>query len=154
MSDALELRGDDLQLPEAAQPGELALGELTGRGDSLLAHLLLADRALEVFPNLAVAHAAHARHSRAQAIAAAQRLHFVDQAGLQHGIEARGDAAMQLVALLGREREGAQVKRQRSAGAALQRRERLAGEAPYFERALDALRIVERDPVCRARVCV
>src|SRR5260221_14137403 len=43
-----------LEAAEAAQPGELALGELTGRGDGLRAHLGFVQLALEVLPHLSI----------------------------------------------------------------------------------------------------
>src|SRR3954470_21940322 len=43
-----------LEVAEAAEPGELPLGELTGRGDGLDAHLGFAQLAVEVLPHLSI----------------------------------------------------------------------------------------------------
>src|SRR5256886_7224063 len=53
----------------------------------------------QVLPYLAIAHRPHARHARREPIATAQPLQFVHQPGLQHGVEAPGDAFVQRFAL-------------------------------------------------------
>jgi hypothetical protein len=94
-----------------------------------------------VRPCLPIAHATHARKVRAERVTLAQRLQFVDQAGLEDRIEAIRDSLVKQRAVRRDDRKRLQRERQRSRGRGLPRRDRLAGQAPDFERALDALRI-------------
>ena len=48
-----------------------------------------------------------------RAIAFAQAPHFVDEAGGEHRVEALGDAPVERLAIVGSERERAQLERQR-----------------------------------------
>jgi hypothetical protein len=93
----------------AAQPGQLALGQLAGGGDAAFAQLASGSpAAVQRLPGLAVAHAAHRRQVGVQVAARAQRAHLVQQARRQHGVKALGDALMQPGAVLRLQRKSGQ----------------------------------------------
>src|SRR5258706_15472704 len=133
---------------EAAQPGELALGGLAGSGDAAVAQLVLAESALEKFPDLPVARRAHARQRRMQGKAGFQGTHLADEPRGEHRIEARSNVRVKLRSLR-HERERLERERQWRVLAELDLRQRLAGQLPDLERALNALRVVRLDALRR-----
>jgi hypothetical protein len=152
---ALELRrigGNRVDLAEAAQPRQLALGELPGGGGASVAQLGHREFPFKALPRLPVADRAHARQRGAQAVAAAQLTHLIDQPAGQHRLEALGNAAMERVAILRNQRKGLQLEGQLGTLAALQGTQWLAGEPPNLECALDALGVARRDAACRRRI--
>src|SRR5690349_5377164 len=60
-----------LEIAEAAQPGELPLGELASGGDRLRAHLRRAELAFEMQPRLSITDSAHAGQVGAERVAIA-----------------------------------------------------------------------------------
>src|SRR5690606_29979898 len=81
----------------SAQPGELALGQLAGGGDGLVAEARRVAAAVEVLPGLAVADRAdrgQVERGRMglQLRQRPQRAHLVEEAGGEHRVEAAGDA--------------------------------------------------------------
>ena len=83
--------------------------------------------AVEGLPGLAVAHAAQRRQRGMQVAARAQGMHLVEQARLQHVLEALGDALVQPAAI-GRLQRDQRQRQARVWPPALQARQRLAGD--------------------------
>ena len=132
---------------QRAQPGELAFGQLAGGGDALIEQLLLIDYAVDEFPRLAVADAAHRGQFGVQRIVVAQGPHLIDQAGSEHLPETFGDPLMQAGAVGRIKRQIEQVIRGRRAAGRFGKQfgERATGQADEFERALDAMRVMRVD---------
>src|SRR5690606_35404472 len=103
----------------AAQPGELALGELAGGGDGLGAEGGGIGEAVQMAPGLAVADRAHGWQLRVQARVAAQAADLVQEAGLEHGLEAQRDALVQLGTVGGGDHQAQDAVRERTVGAVL-----------------------------------
>ena len=146
---------DDDPLRHRAQPRQLALAQLARGEDALVAHRGVVRRAVEILPRLPVADTAHRRHVETQVAARAQALHFIDETGREHRVEARGDPRVQYAAVgrLQRDRHEAVGRRLvLRARRGEQRRHRLAGQREHFERALDALRVVRREARGGARI--
>ena len=96
---AVELDQRGPAFTKLALPGELPFGELAGGGDPGGAQLPEIEAAVEMRPGLAVADAAHRGHLRRERVAAAQAAKLVDQAGIEHRLEALLDARMQYAAV-------------------------------------------------------
>ena len=126
------------------QPGQLPLGELARGGDAAFAQLRDVDGAVQILPRLTIADAAHRRQRRAERVALPQAAQFVDQSGIEHGLETQRDGRVQLRAVgrNQRDREGRTERPGRGFAPALQHRKRLPAQPVHFERALDALRVV------------
>ncbi|CAM2152120.1 hypothetical protein PT2222_270122 [Paraburkholderia tropica] len=147
---------DDDALGHRAQPRELALAELARGEHALVAHRVVVDVAVEILPRLPIADAAHRRQIRVEVAACAQHLHLVDQTRREHCVEALLDAPVQHRAVRRFERDGHEAVARGLVVAARrrgqQRRHRLPGQHPDFERALDALRVVRREARGRGRI--
>ena len=123
----------------AAQPGQLALGELARGSDAALDERIHVELAVQVFPRLPIADRAHRRMAGAEAGPRAQPSHFVHEAALEHVAETLRDTLVQHGAVAGPHHELQHAVRQALRPRALLCRQRPAGERDHFERALDAL---------------
>ncbi len=136
--------GDDVARRQAAQPGELALGELAGRRRAALVQLAV-EAAVERRPGLPVADGAHRGQPGVQVAPRAQPAHLVDEAGVEHGPKAQVDAPPQPLAVGRLQRDQRRVRKRLCRGdraaVAQVRRQRHAADAVHLERALDALRV-------------
>src|SRR5690606_9493938 len=89
---AVTFRVEPARAELAAQPGELALGELAGGEDRAVAEPGRGGRPVQVFPGLAVAHGADRRQLQWRRMPGelgqrAQGADLVEEALRQHGVE-------------------------------------------------------------------
>ncbi len=101
--------GNGVACGHAAQPGHLALGQLARGDDAALAEVgdvqrrigPLAGLVVQLFPRLAVTHAAHRWQVGMQVAACAQGAYLVHEACRQHGVKPLGNAFVQPGAVVG-----------------------------------------------------
>src|SRR5690606_26118421 len=72
-------------LRQRPQPGDLPLGQLAGGGDRLADGLVERDPAIQMVPELPIAHATDGRQARMQVGARMQGTDFIQQPGADHG---------------------------------------------------------------------
>lgn len=160
--------GDAVPVGHAAQPGQLAFGQLARGGNAagvqgleLLARqvrrraLARARRAcglLQRMPALAVADAAHGRQIRVQIGTLHQHPDFAQQALGEHLLKPGRDALMQPGAICGLQRDHFNGQLRRALSALVKRRQRPATDLPDLERACDALAVARRQASCGDRV--
>src|SRR5690625_457520 len=85
-----------------AQPGQLALSELTGCRDATFDHGVIVIVHVEIPPHLAITKRTHGWHVWAQITSLTQAHHFVDKALRQHLPKSCFNSRMQPRTILGR----------------------------------------------------
>ena len=135
-------RVEDPQIIHAFQPGQLPLGKLARGKHAAIAQLGARQGPFQHAPDLAIADAAHRGQAAVEPVLAAQHQHFLDQAGIQHGVEALFDASVQCAAIF-RDQRQHQDTEGRRAGllCGKEAAQGAAGEAQHLDGTLDALRI-------------
>jgi len=91
----------DLAVRHAAQPGDLALGQLARRSKASLAQCISSDFPIQHLPGLPVAHTAHAGQIGMQITPGPQVFDFVYQPTRKHGIKPLGNPRVQPFSGLG-----------------------------------------------------
>src|SRR5882724_2786656 len=89
------IRINALRRTLGAHPGELPFGELTRCGNAAPGSLLQAVLAVEVGPELPVAHRPHGRMAGAQVTTLVQASHLVQKPRSHHGVKALREAFVQ-----------------------------------------------------------
>ena len=145
--------GNGVVVRHAAQPGDLALGQLAGGSNAALTQPGQVERrpragrclGIECFPGLAIAHAAYRGQVGMQVAARAQRAHFVHKAFRQHGVKAPCNALMQPGAVVGFQgkKDGSAygVCASSSLFCSVKVGDGLARNMPHLQRTLDALAV-------------